>query len=91
MATANEFDKDPDDVLDYAIDWSTWLGEDTITASTWTEPDGITVDSSTNTTTTATIWLSGGTLGEAYSLTNHITTAAGRERDRTIVISLVTR
>jgi hypothetical protein len=89
MAQSREFRKDPDAVLDYAVDWSEWLDDDTITASEWTVPDGITADSDSNTTTLATVWLSGGTLGQTYSLVNHITTAAGREEDQTIKIKMV--
>lgn len=83
---ATSFIHDPDAVLDYEIDWSAWLGTDTISSSTWTVPSGLTEDSSTNTTTTATIWLSGGTAGTRYEVTNHIVTAGGREEDRTIQI-----
>ncbi len=83
---ATSFIHDPDAVLDYEIDWSAWLGTDTISSSTWTVPSGLTEDSSTNTTTTATIWLSGGTEGTRYEVVNHIVTAGGREEDRTIQI-----
>lgn len=79
--------KDPDAILDYSINWSSWLVTgDTIATSTWTAETGITVDSDSNTTTAATVWLSGGTLGESYDVTNHIVTDAGREDDRTITI-----
>lgn len=80
------FQKDPDAVLDYLVDWTKWLGTDSIDTSDWILPAGITEDSSTNTTTTATIWLSGGTPGVSYSIVNRITTAAGRTDDRTIVV-----
>jgi hypothetical protein len=83
-----EFIKDPEARLDYQIDWSTWLGADTISASTWSATSGITIDSDANTTTTATVWLSGGTLGQTYEVTNHITTAAAREDDRTLFIRI---
>lgn len=83
---SQEFIKDPNAVLDYQIDWSTWLGADTIATSTWTVPTGLTKDSDTSTTTTATIWLSGGTSGVTYRIVNHIVTAAGREDDRSIYI-----
>ena len=83
---AERFLKDPDAVLDYSIDWSDWLGDDTIASSSWAASTGITVDSDTNTTTAAIVWLSGGTAGENYTATNSIVTAAGREDDRTITI-----
>lgn len=80
--------KDPDAVLDYVIDWETYLDGDTIATSEWEVDDGITKDSDTNDTTTATIWLSGGTAGEDYEVTNRITTAGGRTDDRTIKIKI---
>lgn len=78
--------KDPDDVVDYSIDWSEWLDGDTIIASSWIVEAGITPDSEAFTTTITTVWLSGGTTGEVYECTNRITTAAGRQRDQTISV-----
>ncbi len=92
MGTKTTFRKDPAAVLDYAIDWSAWLAgpdgtdDDTIQSSSWGAPDGITVDDDSNTDSVATVWLSGGTAGQTYQVTNHIVTAAGRETDQTILI-----
>ena len=83
--------KDPQAVLDWKIDWSTWLGADTISASTWAVGTGLTQASATNTTAIATVWLSGGTPGTSYEATNHITTAGGRQDDRTITIYVVNK
>lgn len=84
--------KDPDAVLDYLIDWSEWLADaETIDTSTMLVETGITKDSATNTTTTATVWLSGGTLGETYEVTNRIVTSQGRTEDRTIIIYIAER
>lgn len=80
--------KDPAAVLDYQIDWSDWLDDDTISTSTWTVPAGITEESSSNTTTTSTIWLSGGTAGQTYTLVNKIITASGRTDERSITINV---
>ena len=80
------FTKDPNAVLDYQVDWSTWLAADTIATSTWTAPTGIVVASSSNTTTAATVWLTGGTAGTTYSLVNRIVTAGLRTDDRTILV-----
>lgn len=91
MAATFQFDKDPNAILDYENDWSAWLDGDTITASTWTAPTGITATTSSNTTTTATVWLSGGTIGETYKVVNHITTTAGRQDDRSLVIRMVSK
>ena len=83
--------KDPQAILDYSIDWSTWLAGDTIATSTWTVPAGIVKDSDTNTATRTTIWLSGGSAGVAYSICNHITTAALRQDDRTFIVQVEDR
>ncbi len=83
--------KDPDGKMDYVIDWAAWLDGDTISTSTWSVPSGITKSSSpaaSNTTTTATIWLEGGTAGQDYDVINSIVTAAGREDDRTFRVTL---
>jgi len=82
----NKFIKDPDSILDYTIDWSDWLGSDTIISSNWTVPTGITQGSVSNTDTATTIWLSGGVVGKTYSVVNRIETAGGRTDDRTITI-----
>lgn len=80
------WEKDPGDILDFEADWAAddedWLDGDTISASAWTVPDGITKDSDTHTSTTTTIWLSGGTAGSSYKLTNQITTAGGRTANK---------
>jgi hypothetical protein len=84
-----KFTKDPGARLDYQIDWSDWLDADTISTSAWTVPSGITqYGSATNTTTTATIWFSGGTAGSTYEITNQITTAAGRINEQTFSIRI---
>ena len=82
----NTFIKDPDAVLDYTINWETWLDGDTLTDSSWTIPTGLTKDSDAFGDSTATVWLSSGTVGITYNIVNHITTTAGREDDKTLVI-----
>lgn len=81
------FLKDPNATLDYGFRWSDWLDEgDTISTSGWTVPDGITKVSDSMTTTTTTVWLSGGTIDVSYDIVNQIVTADGRKDDRTITI-----
>lgn len=82
------FVKDPNAVLDFKVDWSSWLqASETISTSTFTVPSGITKNSEANTTTTATVWLSGGTGGgTVYKLVNRITTNQGRTEDRIVEI-----
>lgn len=80
--------KDPDEVLDYRLDWSARLNGDTISASTWIVPTGITRDTDSNDAKTTTLWLSGGSGGN-YKLTNRITTSAGRTMEETVSIGVV--
>jgi hypothetical protein len=66
------------------VDWSDWLGADTISAaSTILSSADVTLDSQGNTTTGHTIWLTGGVAGKTYSVTSRVTTAGGRQEDRT--------
>jgi len=87
------FNKDPQAVLDYTIDWTKWLDEvgDSIATSTWIVPTGLTKVTETNTTKLATVWLSGGTAGTNYTVTNRIMTVAGRTDDRSITIRVQER
>ena len=80
--------KDPDAKLDYSMKWADFLGTDTLSASTWTVPPGITKTSDSFTDTIATIWLEGGTVGKNYDIINSIVTAAGRKDDRTFRVTI---
>jgi hypothetical protein len=84
------FFKDPSAVLDYTLDWSSWLDDtDTISAAAWTVPAGLTNVLETNTTTTTTVWLGSGVLDTTYAVYCRITTLGGRTDDRTITITVV--
>lgn len=93
MAALEVLTKDPDATLDYGFDWQDegWLGSDTIVSATWTVPAGLTKVSETNTTTTATVWLSGGAVQSDYTVTCRITTAGGRIDDRSLLIQVRNR
>src|SRR5215212_5077290 len=70
--------KDPNSVELYTLDWTPHLGSgESITASTWTSPSGITVVDDDFTGTSTTLKLSGGTNGNEYYFTNHVVTAEG--------------
>lgn len=69
--------KNPGAVVDWVFDWADWLGTDTIASYALTEETGLTIDSDSNTSTTVTVILSGGTDGETYTLDCSVTTAAG--------------
>ena len=90
MAIA-KFVKDPGAKLDYTIDWSAWMtGSDEINTVT-TVPavgvaSGITVTQATKTSSSTTVWVSGGVAGTSYSVTVKIVTTQLREDERTITI-----
>lgn len=86
-------DKDPDEVLDYDIDWSSRMSTgDVIVDSQWTKVTGsITIDSDTASSLATKIWLSGGTLGETCEFLNRITTQDGRVMDQTVFIKVKKR
>jgi len=75
--------------LDYVFDWAAYLGSDTISGVAWTV-SGVTAGATSNTTTTATQRVSGGTVGTAASVKCHITTAAGYEYEQTLALTIVT-
>lgn len=88
MSTRTVYIKDPDAVLDYTSDWASWLaGGETISTSTFVADSGITIDSQSNSTTSGTVWLSGGTAGTNYTIRHRITTSAGRTDDRSFIIA----
>lgn len=88
--------KDPNEILDYQVNWekrvqSRRTPDDTIVGSTWIVPDGITKQSDTFSDTTTTIWLSGGTDGQPYTLINRIVTTEGRTMDESVTIKIKER
>ncbi len=85
------YNKDPDAVSDYTFNWANWLGDDQIVTSTWTVPAGVNNVGATNSTSTSTIWLSGGVAGTAYSVYCEITTVGGRTDKRTMKINVLDR
>jgi len=96
-----KYTKDPADVLDYILNYASedgtndgsdsddgFLQGDTISTSTWSIETGLTEDSESETTKTATVWLSGGTDGDTYKATNTIVTAGGRTKVMAITIKV---
>lgn len=83
--------KDPDAILDYEVDWSSWLASgETISSASWTLT-GVTQTTVNTTTTKSTIWLSGGTANNRATASCKITTSLGRVDERTIEIVIRNR
>lgn len=97
-------DKDPDDQLDYSIDWTEQLEESTISAIVWKiiDADGVTQTwvagetvnglqhvSSTNTTTVATIYLGSGTAFTTYKIVCRMTASDATVIEQEVRIRVV--
>ena len=88
--------KDPDELLDYYLDWSTRLDSgDQIATSNWAYPGltntevqeaGFTLD-----THQTKVWLSGGVEGKQYRLTNTVTTDGLRTYEQSVYIRIKSR
>ena len=82
------FIKDPNAVLDYALDWTKWLEGDTLVSGTWTIDAGPTIASQNVSAGIVTMWLSGGVDGVSYAAVCRVVTTGGRTEDRTISIQV---
>jgi len=95
--------KDPGSTLDYVIQWSDWLGSDSIssvsyaitseaeTSPTLTTSTAITGLAATSTTgTTSTIVLTAGTSGVVYTVTCTMITSGGRTVKRSFRVKVET-
>ena len=88
--------KDPEADLDYGFDWSQWLGlGDTIQTSVWSvAPVGNLIlhnDSILTGKQGTIVWLRGGTDGHEYVVTDQITTAGGRQDERSLKVKVIQR
>ena len=82
------FSKKAGEKLDFVINWANRLGTDTISNSTWSVPSGVNSTSNSSSNNTTTIWISGGTAGNEYSILNTITSAAGRIMQQAIRLKI---
>ena len=81
--------QDENELLDYEVDWSAFLNPgDTIATATFTGQTGITLTNISYTTTTATVWVSGGTVNNSYTVVCDIVTAQGRKAERTLIFQI---
>jgi hypothetical protein len=80
------WEKDPQAVKDYQLDWTAWLAGDTVSSHTVTVETGLTKDSDSRALGVVTVWLSGGTKGRTYKVTCRVVTTNGRTDERTVEI-----
>ena len=94
-------DKDKDEMLDYSVDWSRFLGDDTVSAATWFIKDadgtkeqlsdseivdGLQFVQGTLSGKVATARFSLGTNNKRYTVTCRITTGEGLQYERSIFL-----
>jgi hypothetical protein len=87
------FSKYPVENFDVLIDWEAegfLAAGDSIVSSSWSADVGITIGVTVMTATTTTVWVSGGTAGWLYHVTNTITTVGGRTFQRFIDFKIKT-
>jgi hypothetical protein len=87
-----QWTKDPQAVMDYAVDWSLWMasGDYLVACAFIPSSADITIVSQTIGDTldgisdaNAVAWIGGGVQGNTYTVTCHVTSANGRQDDRT--------
>jgi hypothetical protein len=94
-------DKDTDEIIDYSVDWSRFLGTDNISGVTWyvDDADGVKTELSdtdvvhglqfvtgTYTNTVATARFALGTNNVRYNVTCRVTTVGGLQYERSIFL-----
>ena len=82
------FEKQPNDVQDYDINYTRYLRglSDTPQSFEVVAPSGITLMASSLTGNVVKVWLSGGTAGTKYKITVRLTTTGGRVKEAEITI-----
>lgn len=92
-------DLDPNEIQAYSVDWSRFLNTgDTISSVAWLVngtitpsygiTDNLTLVQPTNTTTVATVRITGGTVGQRYKISCRVTTADGLIYERSINLTI---
>ena len=87
-----QWTKDPQAVLDFAVDWSLWMttGDYLVSCSFAPSSPDITIISQTigntlagTSNANAVAWIGGGVQGTRYTVTCHVTSASGLQDERT--------
>lgn len=82
----------PNQTLDYVVDWDARTGAgETVQTSTWNVPAGLTIatPAPSSTADTTTIWLTGGTPGTTYTVSNTIVTNQGRTLEHAFYLTIL--
>lgn len=82
--------KDPDEVVDYSVNWNERLeATETIATSAFTVESGdVVIDDDSNAAGVCVVWLSGGTIDTPCVILNRITTSFGRTYDQSMKLRI---
>lgn len=84
--------KDPDEKLDFRIEWANRIEEDDeIISSVWvivSEDSTVVVDDDSIDGTDTIVWFTGGTEGEKCEVLNRVQTTIGRRMDQTAILTI---
>ena len=86
--------QDPDATITWTLDWSDWLGTDTIASATYTLQTGLTsvATSETTTTTSQKVTVDAGNVGNILKMSAKPTTTTGAEiPERSITLAIEQR
>ena len=87
------FTKDPTAVLDFAMDWSTWLasGESISSYSVFVDNTAMGISTHNHNSGVVTAWLTGGNVGSNYTVSIRVGTNASRIDKRSFLIKVKNR
>jgi len=80
--------QDKDEGVAYTFDWTHDLNGSTVSSVEWSVPSGISTESTSNTTTTGSIRLAGGTPGRTYKIEGKATTALNERSQAHILVTI---
>lgn len=86
--------KDPNARIEYQLDWSAWLPDGVSIVGLEVEVAGLTLVTSSYTSTLTTAWVSGGTVGSTGEIRYRITTDSTPVQqidDRTLILNIAER
>ena len=80
--------QDKDEAIAYTMNWAADLNNSTLSAVNWTIPSALTNESQSNTTTSASVRLSGGIAGQEYKIECSVTSAAGEDMQAHFLLTI---
>lgn len=81
--------KAPEDIIQYTVDYSRFLKDDTIVSASCVCDTGLTVAATSNTSKVVTVLVSGGTDGTTYDVEASVTTTAGQTKAYAFQVAVV--